>query len=178
MVDDLVAAGRIDAQALTYEIEPVHLLTEIKEVVRPFRRRGISVEVDDFSINVLADRMRLRQLLRNLVSNAAKHGGAEIAITAYTRDGQAVVEVIDDGPGVPPNVEARLFDRYVHRDGAAVVEGSVGLGLAIANSFAAGMGGKLAYLRVDDITIFEVTLPLADTSRAPDLESELLSVSP
>jgi signal transduction histidine kinase len=160
MVDDLVAAGRIDAEALTYEIGPVLLAPEIQEVVRPFRRQGVSVEVDDISISVLADRVRFRQLVRNLVSNAAKHGGSEIAVTAYSRGDVGVIEVIDDGPGVSEEVEARLFHRYVHRDGSAVIEGSVGLGLAIARSFAEGMGGALNYIRVDDLTIFEVTLPL------------------
>jgi signal transduction histidine kinase len=173
MVDDLVAAGRIDAEAITYDIEPVQLWMEIKDVVRPFRRQGISVEVDDISISVLADRMRLRQLLRNLVSNAAKHGGEEIAVTAYSRGDTGVIEVIDDGPGVSDEVGARLFNRYVHRDGAAVVQGSVGLGLAIARSFADGMGGDLAYLRVDDLTIFEVSLPLAAAAVSAAPEPEL-----
>lgn len=177
MVDDLVAAGRIDAQAITYDLEPVKLWSEIQEVVRPFRRRGISVEVDDIAIAVLADRLRLNQLLRNLVSNAAKHGGEEIAVTAYSREGRAVIEVIDDGPGVADEIGERLFDRYMHRDGTAVVEGSVGLGLAIARSFAEGMGGTLQYLRVDDLTIFEVTLPLPGIEDHAAFDSELAVVS-
>jgi len=177
MIDDLVAAGRIDAEAISYEVEPVELLGEIREVLRPFRRRGVSVEVDDMSIAVLADRMRLSQILRNLVSNAAKHGGNEIAVTAYSREDTAVIEVIDDGPGVSDEVVARLFHRYVHRDGSAVVEGSVGLGLAIARSFAEGMGGSLSYLRVDDLTIFEVTLPLVTVQEPVHPEPELFSVS-
>jgi signal transduction histidine kinase len=177
MVDDLVAAGRIDAQAITYDLEPVKLWSEIQEVVRPFRRRGISVEVDDIAIAVLADRMRLGQVLRNLVSNAAKHGGEEIAVTAYSRGDRAVIEVIDDGPGVADEIGERLFDRYMHRDGTAVVEGSVGLGLAIARSFAEGMGGSLQYLRVDELTIFEVTLPLPESEEHAAPGSELAVVS-
>jgi signal transduction histidine kinase len=177
MVDDLVAAGRIDAQAITYDLEPVKLWSEIQEVVRPFRRRGISVEVDDIAIAVLADRMRLGQVLRNLVSNAAKHGGEEIAVTAYSRGDSAVIEVIDDGPGVSDEIGERLFDRYMHRDGAAVVEGSVGLGLAIARSFAEGMGGSLQYLRVDGLTIFEVTLPLPEVEDHAVPEPEFSVVS-
>jgi two-component system OmpR family sensor kinase len=177
MVDDLVAAGRIDAKAISFDIARVDVCPEIQEVVRPFRRQGISVEVDDVEIAVSADQARLRQLLRNLVSNAAKHGGSEIAVTAYTREGVAVIEVIDDGPGVTPEVEARLFDRYVHSDGSAVIEGSVGLGLAIAKAFAEGMGGALNYLRADDLTIFEVTLPLAGNDGVSLPEPELLSVS-
>jgi signal transduction histidine kinase len=170
MVDDLVAAGRIDANAITYNIEPVALSSEIEEVIRPFKRRGVSVEVDDIGISVLADRLRLRQLLRNLVSNAAKYGGAEIAVTAYRRDDMVVIEVIDDGTGVSADVQERLFNRYVHENGSALLQGSVGLGLAIARSFAVGMNGTLEYKRVDELTIFEVCLPPAVTnvSKAPD----------
>jgi len=161
MVDDLVAAGRIDANAISYSIEPIALSQEIEEVVRPFKRRGVSVEVDDIGISVQADRLRLRQLLRNLVSNAAKYGGRELAVTAYHRDGMVVIEVIDDGPGVSAEVEDRLFNRYVHQNGSALLQGSVGLGLAIARSFAIGMNGTLEYRRVDGLTIFEVCLPPA-----------------
>jgi two-component system OmpR family sensor kinase len=177
MVDDLVAAGRIDAKAISFDIAWVDVCPEIQEVVRPFRRQGISVEVDDVEIAVSADQARLRQLLRNLVSNAAKHGGSEIAVTAYRRDGVAVIEVIDDGPGVSAEVEARLFDRYVHSDGSAVIEGSVGLGLAIAKAFAEGMGGTLTYLRADELTIFEVTLPIADKDAQYLAEPELVAVA-
>ncbi len=176
MVDDLVAAGRLDAGAIEYEIEPVELCPEIEEVVRPFQRQGISVEVDDFSITAIADRSRLKQLLRNLVSNAAKHGGDEIAVTAYGLDGMAVIEVIDDGPGVSADVEERLFDRYIHSDGSALLEGSVGLGLAIARSFAEGMGGALDYQRTADLTVFSVTLPLSSLAEISVPETELLGV--
>jgi len=134
------------------------------------------VEVDDFAITAIADRARLKQLLRNLVSNAAKHGGDEIAVTAYSRDGMAVIEVIDDGPGVSADVEERLFDRYIHADGTAVLEGSVGLGLAIARSFAEGMGGALTYVRTADLTVFSVTLPLSSPAETTVPETELLSV--
>lgn len=161
MVDDLVAAGRIDADAITYNVVTVELASEIEEVVRPFNRRGISVEVDNIGISVMADRLRLRQLLRNLVSNAAKYGGTDIAVTAYTVDDQVIIEVIDDGPGVSADVEDRMFNRYVHEGGTALLQGSIGLGLAIARLFAEGMHGSLEYERVDDLTIFKVTLPLA-----------------
>jgi signal transduction histidine kinase len=106
MVDDLVAAGRIDAHALTFDIQPIELLPEIREVLRPFGRRGISIEVDDIATVVMADRLRLRQLLRNLVSNAVKHGGSDVAMTAYNRGNLVVIEVIDDGLGVSDEVHS------------------------------------------------------------------------
>lgn len=71
-----------------------------------------------------------------------------------------VIYVIDDGPGVPEDRRARLFDRFVH-DGATVLEtGSVGLGLANARLLADKMGGRLEYRRASGLTSFEVVLPL------------------
>ena len=175
MVDDLVAAGRIDADAISYDLETVALSSEIEEVVRPFKRRGVSVEVDNIGISVRADRLRLRQLLRNLVSNAIKYGGSDIAVTAYSQGSTVVIEVIDDGPGVSPDVSDRLFNRYVHEHGSALLQGSVGLGLAIARSFAEGMDGSLEYKRIDDLTIFEVSLPLG-VGETPGKMEEVLSV--
>jgi signal transduction histidine kinase len=176
MVDDLVAAGRIDADAITYDLETVELSAEIEEVIRPFKRRGVSVEVDDIGISVRADRLRLRQLLRNLVSNAVKYGGDEIAVTAYRQDHTVVIEVIDDGPGVSADADDRLFNRYVHDHGSALLQGSVGLGLAIARSFAEGMDGSLEYKRIDDLTIFEVSLPLAESDSSKGADSPLTVV--
>jgi K+-sensing histidine kinase KdpD len=67
-------------------------------------------------------------------------------------------------------VEQRLFNRYVHEDGSALLQGSVGLGLAIARSFATGMNGTLEYKRVDGLTIFEVCLHAApnDPPESPE----------
>ncbi|MEX2652469.1 MAG: HAMP domain-containing sensor histidine kinase, partial [Acidimicrobiia bacterium] len=176
MVDDLVAAGRIDGGAIGYNLEIVELSPEIEEVLRPFKRRGVSVEVDDIGISVRADRLRLRQLLRNLVSNAVKYGGDEIAVTAYRQDHTVVIEVIDDGPGVSADVDDRLFNRYVHDHGSALLQGSVGLGLAIARSFAEGMDGSLEYKRIDELTIFEVSLPLVESDSSKGTDSPLTVV--
>lgn len=176
MVDDLVAAGRIDAGAISYNLETVKLEPEIQEVIRPFKRRGVSVEVDKIGISVRADRLRLRQLLRNLVSNAAKYGGTEIAVTAYSQGDTVVIEIIDDGPGVSTDIEDRLFNRYVHEGGSALLQGSVGLGLAIARSFAEGMEGTLVYKRIEDLTIFEVTLPRPEPGESKGADAVLSGV--
>ena len=159
MVDDLVAIGRISAGSVSYSFERVDVADEIEEVLKPLRRRGISIEHEPVGISVYADRARFRQLLRNLVSNAVKYGGDQIAVKVWRRGEETIIEVIDDGPGVPPAVEARLFERYVHSGGSALLAGSIGLGLAIARSFAEGMEGELAYVREDGLTMFRVSLP-------------------
>lgn len=158
MVDDLVALGRIDAGAVTYQFEYVDVAGTVEQAVAPFRRQGISFEHDAEGLTVWADPGRFRQVLRNLISNAVKYGDGEVAVGVTRTDDHVVVEVIDNGPGVPEEVAHRLFERYVHRDGTALLEGSVGLGLAIAQSFAEGMNGKLRYLREDGLTIFQLQM--------------------
>jgi len=170
MVDDLIAAGRLNAGELTYTTENVDLGAEIAKVVDAFSRRGAAVGVEPTSVVVRADPLRLRQLIRNLVSNAVRHGGSDIAIRVVDYTDTVGVEVIDDGPGVPEEVEERLFSRYVHTGGAALLEGSIGLGLSIARSLAEGMDGSLMYLRRDGRTVFRVVLravmPSASSSTA------------
>jgi signal transduction histidine kinase len=113
----------------------------------------------DAGIELLADRMRLRQVLRNLVSNAVRHGGDNIRVAAAVADEDVICSVIDDGPGVSADVESRLFEKFVHKGSTPLLVGSVGLGLAVAHSVVAGMGGELTYQRIDDETHFVIRLP-------------------
>jgi K+-sensing histidine kinase KdpD len=84
-----------------------------------------------------------------------------------------LLEVIDSGPGVPDEIAPRIFDRYVHRDQAPLLTGSVGLGLSIARLLVEGMGGKLTYARVKDLSIFELRLALISVAQ-PDAPTSLV----
>ena len=169
MVEDLLTAARLDASALNFEFEDVAIRDEIKAVADPLQRAGHSVSVNGVAATVVADRTRLRQVLRNLMSNAVRHGGPVIEVLG---------EVVDDRyrDGVADEVVERLFQRFVHDGKASVVGGSVGLGLAIARSLAAEMGGDLRYERIDDWTVFTFELELVSINPVvvslPDIESE------
>ena len=172
MVDDLIAIGRIDAGAVTYSFEHVDVAEEIEGVMKTFNRREISFEYASPGISVYADAARLRQVLRNLMSNAVRYGGEHVGVRVLNGDDSTTIEVIDDGPGVPSNVEERLFQRYVHTGGSAILEGSVGLGLAIARSFAHGMGGNLTYQRIDGRSVFQFSLPTSSRADTPSSEGD------
>jgi signal transduction histidine kinase len=165
MVDDLLTAARIDAEALSVAVEPTSLEEAIAAVVAPVIRAGRSIEVVGDAVDVAADPLRLRQVLRNLVSNAQRHGGPNIAII-IERHGDAVsVIVADDGDGVHEDAEARLFDRFANGGREALLNGSVGLGLSVARQLVELMGGTLTYARHDDITLFTLTLAAAMSDR-------------
>jgi two-component system OmpR family sensor kinase len=78
------------------------------------------------------------------------------------------MRVIDNGPGVPEDIEPYLFNRYLHGGGRALLWGSVGLGTAVAAAYAESFGGTIQYLRDNEWTIFEVRLPavISDTASA------------
>ncbi|NNF63556.1 MAG: HAMP domain-containing histidine kinase [Acidimicrobiia bacterium] len=160
MVEDLLTAARLDASALNFEFEDVTIRDEIKAVADPLQRAGHSVAVNGVSATVVADRTRLRQVLRNLMSNAVRHGGPIIEVLGEVVDDKYRISVSDNGEGVGDEVVERLFQRFVHDGKASVVGGSVGLGLAIARSLAAEMGGDLRYERVDGWTVFTFELEL------------------
>lgn len=173
MVDDLLAAARIDAGALSYEIKPLELMSEVEHLVDQFRRAGSSLEVLGARTIGMADRSRLRQILRNLISNAERHGGNLIEVDVAVTDGRAAIRVLDDGDGVPPGMEDRLFARFVHDGRATLTSGSVGLGLAIARQMARDMGGDITYERALGMTLFSVMLPLAPPDALPDRRPEV-----
>ncbi|MBN2113967.1 MAG: HAMP domain-containing histidine kinase [Acidimicrobiia bacterium] len=168
MVDDLLTTARLDAGALHYQFENLPVVVEVvDEVVEPLRRAGITVEVGCGDAVVRTDRLRLRQVVRNLLSNAGKYGGSHIRLLGAEVDGWYELRVEDDGEGIPPELEARLFQRFLHQGDMPLVLGSVGLGLSIVRALAEGMGGAVWYERRRGWTCFVVRVPLAAAPEVP-----------
>ena len=161
MVEDLLTTARLDAGALHYTFEDIQVLDEVAEVVEPMRRAGMSIEVECEPGMVRADRLRFRQVLRNLLSNARKYGGPNVRIHGVLENAAFVCAVVDDGVGIPDELESRLFERFIHQGQQTAVKESVGLGLSIVRSLIEGMGGNVYYEREDDETAFVIVLPLA-----------------
>lgn len=170
MLEDLLTAARANEEGIAYQVQPVEVLREIDAVVEPYRRTEVPISIScPHTVVAEADRLRLRQVLRNLVSNAIRHGWPPIEIAGEATSGGVIVEVADHGPGVTPDLESRLFERYIHRGSTPLTTGSVGLGLSIASTLCAGMRGSLAYRRENGRSIFTITLPKAITP--PDREA-------
>ncbi len=166
MVEDLLTTARLDAGALHYTFEDMQILDEIAEVVEPMRRSGMVIEVDCDAGMVRSDRLRFRQALRNLLSNSRKYGGPNVRVLGSLETHSYVCAVVDDGPGIPAELEDRLFQRFIHQNQETAVKESVGLGLSIVHSLTEGMGGTVYYEREDGDTAFVIVLPLATGSPA------------
>jgi signal transduction histidine kinase len=94
---------------------------------------------------VLADRTYVEQVVRNLLSNAAKYAGpeADVALTAELRGGEVEVRVLDDGPGFGADEAARLFELYYRSPGTAATTGGAGIGLFVCARLVHAMGGRI-----------------------------------
>jgi two-component system OmpR family sensor kinase len=169
MVDDLITTGRIAAGTLAMSKEDLQLAPVVTEVADVFAMRGVPVSVRVPDVTIRADRSGLRHLILNLISNAVRHGGDEISVEAVMREGVVSMRVMDNGPGVPKDIEPHLFSRYLHGDGRALLSGSVGLGTAVAAAYAESFDGTIEYLRDNGQTVFEVRLPAVISDTAPAL---------
>ncbi|WP_442941851.1 ATP-binding protein [Nocardia sp. NBC_00416] len=140
LVSELLDMSSIEAGALPLEREEfgiAELFAEVVaegEVMPAARGRGIRFrsEVVPDTATVYADRGRLQQVLLNLLDNAARHGpaGGEVRLRGHTEDGALIIDVDDDGPGIPHAQRERIFDRFTR--GERTGGGGTGLGLAIA----------------------------------------------
>jgi len=169
MVDDLLVAARLGSGALTYKTETTRIRRELEKVVKVAGTDSHSIVVNVPDVAVQVDRLRLRQVLRNLLSNAQRYGGPNVKIDGKVLGDRLEIVVADDGPGVDPGIAELLFDRFVTTDEPALSKGGFGLGLSIAKEIINGMGGSVSYDRMHNETRFVFTVPLSgDEAEAPD----------
>jgi signal transduction histidine kinase len=161
MIDDLLVAARADTELLTFRVEPTSVAEVVERVVRPLREAGTTLALDCAEATVAADPGRLQHIVRNLLANATTHGGTNVTVSGVVAGNHYRLAVIDDGPGVTPEMIERLFQPFAHPGKTATVNGSLGLGLAVVATLAGHMGADVGYAREEGATHFTVTLPLA-----------------
>lgn len=150
LVNDLLTLAQLDEER-PLDRTPVDLLEVAADTIRDARARvpGRQVRLAGLDgpltpVTAPGDEARLRQVAANLVGNALTHTppGASITVRVGRRDGLAVLEVADTGPGIAAEHVPHLFDR-LYRVGAGRTRGGAGLGLAIVAAIAAAHGGTV-----------------------------------
>lgn len=162
MVDDLLAAARIESTGVEVEMAPTRVSDVVASAITPFARAGLEIKSSSEDVWVSTDAARLRHVIINLLSNAARHGGPEIGVEVSAGDDTVDIEVWDNGPGVPEEQIANLFDRFIHSGAAPLLTGSVGMGLAVASRLTTLLGGRLSYQRFAQKSYFIISLPGGD----------------
>jgi signal transduction histidine kinase len=150
LVDDLLDLSRIESGRLVTNVEPVALarvVTSAVDAVRGFAEvREARLEVTEGEpVTVTADGDRLEQVIVNLLSNAVKFSpaGGRVGLSWSLQDGQAVLEVSDEGPGIPVSQLDAVFERFRQLGDSSSRSGGAGLGLAISRKIIEQFGGSL-----------------------------------
>ena len=156
LLEELLDLSRLDARAIIVEPRPLVLKAALAEVVRAALPTGGGVELDiPDDLAAVVDPLVLERVVSNLVANAARYGAPPIRIAAQQRDRHLRVAVEDAGPGVPKELEGKLFDRFARGAG----ETGHGLGLAIARAYAQAHGGDLVHDPRPGGARFELLIP-------------------
>jgi two-component system OmpR family sensor kinase len=169
LVQDLLLLARLD-EGRPLEREPVQLDDVVTEAVDTARMlepdRGIELQTEQAV--VLGDRDRLRQIVDNLLSNVRAHTppATSVHVSVGRENGNAFIEVRDDGPGLSVAHLERVFERFYRADQSrARASGGVGLGLSIVAAVAEAHGGSVtAWSERAGGATFRITLPLASES--------------
>jgi signal transduction histidine kinase len=150
LVQDLLDLARLDAHRFSLHLRTVDCSEVVRQVAEGFRPRarqlGLELTVapgSDVPVWVEADGDRLGQVVANLLENASAFAGHQIVVGVGTSAGRAAAWVSDDGPGIPPEQLAQVFERHFVSDRVSGRRQGSGLGLAIVSELAAAMGASV-----------------------------------
>jgi two-component system OmpR family sensor kinase len=175
LVEDLLLLAKLDQgrPLARQHVRVSQLVTEMagdQAVLHPEWPVELRVAPD---VEIVGDELRIRQAVGNLLANIRAHTprGTETVVTVQMRGGMAVIEVADDGPGVPPEVMGRVFERFFRVDPSrSRASGGSGLGLSIVAAIAEAHGGLVeAESPEDGGAVFRILLPSEPPLNAPTL---------
>jgi signal transduction histidine kinase len=145
LVGDLLFLARSDEHGPRSQAEDVDLDDLVDaEAGRLRRTNGLRIVTQVTPVRVTGDRHQIARVLRNLSDNAARHAAGRVEFRVGRQGSEAVVDVLDDGPGIPAGERERVFERFVRLDPSRErAAGGAGLGLAIAREIVRAHGGDL-----------------------------------
>lgn len=168
LVNDLLLLARLDSDPHV-DLTPVDVVEVVLNAVSDAQAASHDhtwvLDLPETEIRVLADADQLHQVMINLLANARTHTppGTTVRTRVRTEGPFAVIELSDNGPGIPPEVLPRVFERFARADDSRAhsVAQSTGLGLAIVRAVVESFSGTASVASVPGETTFTVRLPLA-----------------
>ncbi len=167
LVDRLLMLSRAETGQAKLSLETVSLVELAESVAADLavlaeEKTQLVIIEPQGSPHAPGDRLMLRQALINLVDNAIKFSssGSRITVRVFESAEQAIVDVVDSGPGIPSEARAHIFDRFFRAPSASSEAGGTGLGLSIAKSAVEANGGTLTLERSGaDGSTFRISVP-------------------
>jgi two-component system OmpR family sensor kinase len=174
LVDDLLLLARLDSADVEapVRLSPTDLAAIVRSAAEAFRvahpDHPLESHIGGGPVWLDADPVRLRQVLDNLLANVAAHTppGTPATIRLDTSPGWAAVSIVDEGPGIPPAHQSRIFDRFYRVDDSrSRRSGGAGLGLAVVQLLVAAHGGMVELHSAPGRTEFVVRLPVPSEAK-------------
>lgn len=161
LVDGLLTISRIENQTYKSSLEPVPLGEMLREIAQ--RLQGIALKenktlelrIPEEKLRIQANEELLSACVQNILANALRYAAAKVELVLEAKEGQAVVTVSDDGPGINTEALPHLFERFYRGE-----QGQFGLGLAIAAAAVRQLGGTVGAENTGTGARFTITLPL------------------
>ena len=170
LIDDLLDMSRLTHGTLELRRAPIPLQTVIERAIETTRPalaetgQTLAVRLPDAPVPLDGDLVRLTQVFANLLTNAAKFGprGGHVELEAELDGAEVLVTVRDDGPGIPPELESRLFEMFGSAEAKLAHAGrGLGIGLSIVRRLVEMHGGTVSAYNRRRGSAFVVRLPLA-----------------
>jgi signal transduction histidine kinase len=166
LLQDLLDLARADSGYLYFQMKSYVLNDLIEEVVimaKKYSDRTITIESKIYPIEIKADYSRLKQVLLNLIDNAVKYSqpNTPIIFKLNQLQDKAIIQVCDQGYGIPLQQQERIFERFYRVDEyRSHTTGGCGLGLSIVKTLVEGMGGSVSVQsKLGEGSMFTITLP-------------------
>lgn len=160
LIEDLLVAARDQMSDLSIVHEPMDACREVEKAVAAVVESTEASIVSHFEGDpwVVSDPLRFRQIVRNLVTNAVKHGGTDVRVDIGRGQGWLLVAVSERGDGLSETAAKAIFEPYTRGPGRTVT-GSVGLGLPVSRMLAERLGGDLTYGNLQGRNVFSLKIP-------------------
>lgn len=163
IVEDLLMAARADAGVLTVDATVIDVDLQIADAFLALPADfAAGIRIEPFpDLRIIGDPGRVRQIIRNLLTNARRYGGNDVEISVSATPTAATIEISDDGAPIAPAKRAEMFAAYGRAHTRVGQPDSVGLGLTVSRTLARLMGGDVVYTHEGGRSRFRLSLPLA-----------------
>ncbi|MDX1447432.1 MAG: PAS domain S-box protein [Acidimicrobiia bacterium] len=159
LIEDLLVWARADIGEVQVRPTAIDLSTCVAECLEALPDVDLPLRWDAGEAKAYADPSRVRQIVRNLATNAVRYGGPNPSVRVWEDGDWSMVDVSDDGPELDADQYEAIFAPYVRSTGSPSQPGSIGLGLTVSRTLARLQDGDVVFVREGDRNIFRLNLP-------------------